>query len=217
MDPFLYPQWFHKPWWNHSNHTQLKRFLFILLLSPLFSEEYFGIVGACPCNSCAIDPNYSLKDGDIIAPQKFPIGTKIFADGILLGTIKYHLPKDSKSRILKKFFPNHPQAKSFHSKIVAFWSPPYHFLPDSLLKNCQEFFPSPFSSWLLLIISQDFSGPGSNLDRIFISWLFFNHFPNPSWLFFNHFLNPFPIISWLFFNPFFQFCSFFTKFFPNHS
>ena len=101
----------------------MKRFLFILLLSPLFSEDvYVGIVGYCPCSLCCNDSidRSSYKDGDIIAPKQFPIGTMIYADGILLGTVKHHYPKDSKTRILKRFFKDHSQAKAFKVKILAF-------------------------------------------------------------------------------------------------
>jgi len=98
----------------------MKYFLFILLISPIFAEEFVGIVGYCPCNLCCNDSlnRSSYKDGYIIAPQKFPIGTMIYADGILLGTVKHHFPKDSKTRILKRFFNDHSQAKSFRAKII---------------------------------------------------------------------------------------------------
>jgi len=99
----------------------MKRFLFLLILSPLFSEEYFGIVGYCPCNLCCNDSlnRSSYKDGDITSPKQFPIGTMIYADNILLGTVKHHFPKDSKTRILKRFFKDHSKAKDFKAKILA--------------------------------------------------------------------------------------------------
>ena len=102
----------------------VKRFLFILLLSPIFANDvqYVGIVGYCPCKLCCNDSldRSSYKDGDIIAPIKFPIGTMIYIDNILLGTVKHHYPKDSKTRILKRFFLNHSNAKAFHPKILVF-------------------------------------------------------------------------------------------------
>jgi len=98
----------------------MKRFLFILLISPIFAEEFVGIVGYCPCNLCCNDSvnRSSYKDGDIIAPKRFPIGTMIYADRILLGTVKHHYSKDSNTKILRRFFLNHSQAKSFHPKII---------------------------------------------------------------------------------------------------
>lgn len=99
-------------------------FFIIMLAAPLFSEKndtVIGIVGYCPCEDCCKDnvDRSTYKDGDIVAPPIIPIGTAIYANGVLIGTVTRHYQSNTKYTTLKRFFKTHSSAKAFGAKIIA--------------------------------------------------------------------------------------------------